>query len=302
MVELRKPHMKARSNMKTQSREAYAKINLFLDVTGKRADGYHDILSVMQSVSLSDTMTVELTDGGFSVTSNVEGVPCDNSNIAVRAAARFFEFTGINAGAKIHIEKRIPMAAGLAGGSTDGAAVIMSLNELTGAGLSDGELIKIASKVGADVPFCLFGGTKITRGIGDVLESCPACPKLHVVVAIDGEGVSTPWAYGELDRIFENFSEGMNLGRINPLLSAMSSSDVHGVAQNTFNIFEAAVPPVRPMVDILKEKMLQGGALSARMSGSGPSVYGLFDSKEKAQVAAEIIRTDGAKAFVCETI
>ena len=121
--------------MTETSREAFAKINLFLDVTGRREDGYHDILSIMQSVSLSDTVSLELTDGKFSVTSNIPDVPCDNSNIAIRAAMKFFEFAGINAGAKIHIEKRIPMAAGLAGGSTDGAAVIMILNELTGARL-----------------------------------------------------------------------------------------------------------------------------------------------------------------------
>ncbi len=289
--------------MKTQSREAYAKINLFLDVTQKRRDGYHDILSVMQSVSLSDTVTTELTDGTFSVSSNVEGVPCDNSNIAVRAAHKFFEFTGISAGAKIHIEKRIPMAAGLAGGSTDGAAVIMSLNELTGADLSDSELIKIASKVGADVPFCLFGGTKITRGIGDVLELCPACPKLHVMIAIDGEGVSTPWAYGELDRMFGDFKEGnQNSEKFDSLISALEHSDERDVAGKTFNIFESAVPPVRPMVDVLKGKMMQNGALSAMMSGSGPSVYGLFDSAESAQKAAKIIRQSGARAFVCETM
>lgn len=289
--------------MKIQSREAFAKINLFLDVTGKREDGYHNILSVMQSVSLSDTVTTELTDRGFTVTSTIENVPCDNSNIAIRAAMKFFEFTGISGGAKIHIEKRIPMAAGLAGGSTDGAAVIMALNKLTGAGLTDSELIKIASKVGADVPFCLFGGTKITRGIGDILEDCPACPRLHVVVAIDGEGVSTPWAYGELDLIYSDLKNGnVNSEKFDSLISALEGSDKHKVAGNTFNIFETAVPPVRPMVDILKQKMIQGGALCAVMSGSGPSVYGLFDSAESAQKAAKIIQADGARAFLCETI
>lgn len=289
--------------MTATSREAFAKINLFLDVTGRRQDGYHNILSVMQSVSLSDTVSLDLTDKETSISSNISDVPCDNSNIAVRAASKFFEFTKINAGAKIHIEKRIPMAAGLAGGSADGAAVIMMLNELTSAHLSDTELIKIASKVGADVPFCLFGGTKITRGIGDVLEKCAPCPKLHVVVAIDGEGVSTPWAYGELDRLFDNFENGRdNSKKINGLLSAIDHSDSHDVAESTYNIFEAAVPPVRPMVDILKKKMTENGAMSARMSGSGPSVYGLFDCAEAAQNAAEAIKKDGARAFVCETL
>lgn len=290
--------------MTETSREAFAKINLFLDVTGRREDGYHDILSIMQSVSLSDTVSLELTDGKFSVTSNIPDVPCDNSNIAIRAAMKFFEFTGINAGAKIHIEKRIPMAAGLAGGSTDGAAVIMILNELTGAKLPDRDLIKIASKVGADVPFCLFGGTKITRGIGDVLEACPPCPTLHVVVAIDGEGVSTPWAYGELDRMFGNFKNVHKdeSDKYRSLFSALEKSDVRGVAERTYNIFESAVPSARPTVNRLKEKMLQNCALSARMSGSGPSVYGLFDRAETAQKAAEIIQADGARAFVCKTI
>ncbi len=290
--------------MMETSREAFAKINLFLDVTGRREDGYHNILSIMQSVSLSDTVSLELTDGEFSVTSNIPDVPGDNSNIAIRAAIKFFEFTGINAGAKIHIEKRIPMAAGLAGGSTDGAAVIMILNDMTGANLPDSDLIKIAAKVGADVPFCLFGGTKITRGIGDILEYCPPCSVLHVVVAIDGEGVSTPWAYGELDRMFGDFKTVKNedSDRYRALISALEGSDKRGVAQSIFNIFEAVVPSARPMVDVLKERMLQHGALSAMMSGSGPSVYGLFDSAERAQKAADIIRADGARAFVCETI
>lgn len=286
------------------SREAFAKINLFLDVTGRRENGYHNILSVMQSVSLSDTVSLELTDGEFCVSSNMSDVPSDNSNIAIRAAVKFFEFTGINAGAKIHIEKRIPMAAGLAGGSTDGAAVIMILNELTGINLSDSELIKIASKVGADVPFCLFGGTKITRGIGDVLEKCAPCPKLHVVVAIDGEGVSTPWAYGELDRMFNNFKNASKeeSHKYRHLISALEKSDARGVAERTYNIFESAVPSARPMVGVLKEKLLRNGAISAMMSGSGPSVYGLFDSTEAAEKAAEIIRADGARAFECETL
>lgn len=290
---------------KTACREAFAKINLFLDVTGRREDGYHDILSVMQSVSLSDTVSLELTEGEFSVSCNASGVPTDAKNIAVRAAMKFFEHTGASAGAKINIEKRIPMEAGLAGGSTDGAAVIQILNELTGANLPDSDLIKIASKVGADVPFCLFGGTRITRGIGDILEKCRSCPKLHVVVAIDGEGVSTPWAYGELDRMFDKFkapTDIKNSEKYQRLISALKSADKRAVTGNIFNIFEAAVPQVRPMVNILKEKMLQNGAVNAMMSGSGPSVYGLFESARAAERAAEIIRAGGARAFVCETI
>ena len=290
---------------KKVSREAFAKINLFLDVTGRRADGYHDILSVMQSVSLSDTVSLELTDGDFSVSCNVAGVPTDAKNIAVRAAMIFFEHVGITAGAAIHIEKRIPMEAGLAGGSTDGAAVIRILNELTGANFPDSDLIKIASKVGADVPFCLFGGTKITRGIGDILDSCPACPELHVVVAIDGEGVSTPWAYGELDRMFDNFKKvetNENFNKYKSLISALERADRSVVAGNIFNVFEVAVPKVRPMVNILKEKMLQNGALSAMMSGSGPSVYGLFQSAYEANAAADILRAGGARAFACKTM
>lgn len=289
--------------MKTESREAFAKINLFLDVTGRRDNGYHNILSIMQSVSLSDTVTVELTPKEISVSSNDAQVPCDSTNIAFRAATKFFEFTGIEAGARINIEKRIPMAAGLAGGSTDGAATIMALNELTEAGLTECNLIRIASEVGADVPFCLFGGTRITRGIGDILEDCPPCPGFHVVVAIGGREVSTPWAYGELDRSFGNFNEySTNLEKFDSLLAAMAGADRHGVAKSTFNIFEAVVPSQRPTVSSLKEQMLQNGALCAMMSGSGPSVFGLFDSAESAQNAAERIQLAGARAFVCKTI
>ena len=191
------------SRMKSRKIEinANAKINLFLEVGLRRADGYHDIESVMQAVTLCDKVTVEAGDGvGRGIALECDGLPTDRGNIAYRAAELFCRAAGIEPHVKIHIEKRIPVAAGLAGGSTDGAAVLYALNAIYDGVLDGKKLHALAARLGADVPFCLDGGTALARGIGEQLSECPVLPDCHILIAKRSEGVLTPEAFRELDR------------------------------------------------------------------------------------------------------
>ena len=280
--------------------KAYAKINLHLDICGIRNDGYHNVETVMQTVSLCDEVTVSVTEGeGVSCECNITDVPTDEKNIAVRAASLFAQRSGIKCGVHIKIEKNIPMAAGLAGGSADAAATLRAMNILHGNIFTLQELCEIASCLGADVPFCLVGGCAYTDGKGDVLHDFPPMPKDTVfLVACGGEGVSTPWAYGLMDKFFDNFSSYAPRGveRLNGiLLSDEPQNFVHCV----FNIFEAPVLARRPVAEQIKRTMLQNGALAAMMSGSGPSVFGIFKNKEDAEYVEEKIKNEGYFAQVC---
>jgi len=266
----------------------------------KRDDGYHDVKTVMQSVSLCDTVSVILIDSGeFFAVCNLENVPTDEKNIAVRAAMLYAEKIGVSNGARIEIEKRIPMAAGLAGGSTDAAATLLAMNKLYGNVLSNDELISIAASLGADVPFCLFGGCSYSDGRGDILHDFPQIPKdMIFLVACGGEGVSTPWAYSMLDAEYDDFKNYIpkELGHLE---KAICSGSVKTISENIFNVFENHISVHRPIVEEIKTVMMQSGALNAMMSGSGPSVFGVFSSIENAQTAKEIIVQKGYFASVC---
>ncbi len=279
--------------MPTLTRNAYAKINLFLDIESRRNDGYHNIVSVMQSVSLCDAVTVEYKnapDKKIDITCNNPEIPTGEKNIAYKAADILIDSGHI----KIHIEKRIPASAGLAGGSTDAAAVLLMLNELTGSKKSEKELLDIGAKIGADVPFCMIGGTKLTLGIGERMMDFTPMPDTNIVIACSGEGVSTPKAYGELDLMYHNFEnytvhhKELEALRMNPDNTACM-----------FNIFESVVIPMRPMVSRLKETMMSCGASFSMMSGSGPSVFGIFSSKQDAEKAASMLLEMGADAYLC---
>ena len=194
------------------TKKAYAKINLFLDVVSRYADGYHEVHTVMQTVSLADDVTVSLEgDNGIEISCNALALPTDERNIVWRASNLFFAEIGEknSRGIKINIVKRIPISAGLAGGSTNAAAVLCALNEMFGNRISRKRLLELGATLGADVPFCMVGGTAYADGKGDVLHSLPDISDCYMVIAVGGEGVSTPWAYGELDRIFNNFSENI---------------------------------------------------------------------------------------------
>ena len=286
----------------------YAKINLHLDVTGMLNDGYHAISTVMQTISLHDKITIseieKSTDAPrFSISCNIKEIPCDERNLAFRAALLFCKKTGINMSAHIDIEKNIPVAAGMAGGSADGAAVLRGLNRAAGYPLTTEELCSLASHLGSDIPFCVVGGTKFADGRGDILQDIPPMPDCFIVVACEGEGVSTPWGYKLLDTTYNGFENNTYTPKDTaPLLDAMSSGSIKSVAKNLYNIFEAPVLAHRPIAASVKDALLSSGALGAMMSGSGPSVFGIFDSEATASSAAETLAKKGYKPYICRPI
>lgn len=286
-----------------KSIKAYAKINLHLDVTGIRKDGYHSVETVMQSISLCDDVRVSLTEDGRTYSKcNEEGVPEDEGNIAVRAARRYLSEVGSNKGAFICIEKRIPMAAGLAGGSADAAATLLALNSLFDSALSREELLSLGSELGADVPFCISCGTKYSDGRGDILHDFPALSSDAVfVVACGGEGVSTPWGYRLLDERFDSFKNYSPAG-CGDLKTAISSGGKFDFTSHLFNIFEQPVIEQRPMARELLNILRENGALAAMMSGSGPSVFGVFVSKERATAALTALLPLNCFAYICHPV
>lgn len=279
--------------------KAYAKINLHLDVVSKYGNGYHEVRTVMQTISLCDDVEVGLSeDGKNSIRCDIPSVPTDERNIAWRAADAFFEASGIRGGANIKIVKRIPMAAGMAGGSADGAAVLRALNKLCGYPLSEEALLSLGGRLGADVPFCIRGGTGYADGIGAALHYFPEMPVCHIVAACGKEGVSTPWAYSTLDAKYSDFADGAYTPvSVEPLRSAFESGNTADIAKNMYNIFEGAIEPERPEVTTIKSLMLESGAIGAMMSGSGPSVFGIFDTEDGAMAALKRLGGEGVAAF-----
>ncbi|MBE6675715.1 MAG: 4-(cytidine 5'-diphospho)-2-C-methyl-D-erythritol kinase [Ruminococcaceae bacterium] len=283
--------------------QAYAKINLYLDVTARRTDGYHDIVSIMQTVDLHDTVSVRCTDGQRCITLRCgAGLPCDERNLAYKAALAYFA-NDPPCGIEIDIEKRIPMQAGLAGGSADCAAVLRGLN-LQFAKYTEQELLALGAGLGADVPFCLVGKTQITRGIGEVLQPCYPMPDCFLVIARGGEGISTPWAYRALDQAYGDFAaqKEQSEQRLARILDAMQKNDLGGICDAMYNVFESVVLHVHEVARALGQDMLAGGAIGAMMSGSGPSIVGIFDREDKALDTCKRICEKGIAAFVCKPV
>lgn len=282
--------------MKQLTEPAYAKINLSLDVLGRREDGYHDLKMVMQSVSLCDQVTLTLGEvNELTLSTNLGFLPVDERNIAVMAARAFARHTGADLSAlSIHIDKRIPVCAGTAGGSSDGAAVLRGLNRLLGTGLTREELAKIGEEAGSDIPYCVLGGTALAQGRGERLTPLTPLEPCSIVLCKPPFPVSTPELFNAID--------GVRL-RCRPdtagLIQALERRDLHGVAMRMFNVFEQALPAKRrPAVEEIKNTMIQRGALGACMSGSGPTVFGLFRTRDEAQAAADELRESYAETFV----
>lgn len=282
---------------KTLQKNAYAKINLFLDVKDKRPDGYHDIESVMQTVTLSDTVSVtrDIADGvrEITVTCTDPKVPTDSRNIVHKCAVAFFEHFEIEEyKIAIHIEKRIMAEAGLAGGSTDGAATLHLLNELFDVNTDIDTLCKIGVKVGADLPFCIVGGCALVGGIGEIITplEIPA-PSYHAVVAYPKVGVSTAAAYGAIDSLAFRISHSAD--------SVISALEAGRIPEKMHNSFEDVVLPENEEAAMIKAKMLELGAISAMMSGSGPSIFGLFEDEDSARCALNALTVLGIRAFTC---
>lgn len=255
---------------------APAKLNLFLDITGKRSDGYHLVNMIMQSISLCDEVTISLHEGDIRVSCSDERIPCDESNTAFRAAAAFFKAVGQdNAGAVIKIKKRIPSQAGMAGGSTDAAAVLFGLNELFDAPLSTDELSELAEEIGADVPFCLCGGTMTAGGIGTILNPLPALPDCSFVIVKPTFSVSTKEAYAASDRL--GYDKPVSPEHIT---SGICGGNLDEIGKWMYNKFEAVSG--MDEIEAIKQTMKKHGALGACMTGSGSAVFGLFDDEDLA--------------------
>ncbi|MGN1402998.1 MAG: 4-(cytidine 5'-diphospho)-2-C-methyl-D-erythritol kinase [Ruminococcus sp.] len=283
--------------MKSVTKIAPAKINLGLDIVGTREDGYHLLETVFQAVSICDRVTVTLTDAqGIALRCADPAVPCNEKNIAWKAAARFCEAAGLTKGVEILLEKHIPMQAGMGGGSTDGAAVLLALQELTGNPLSREQLCQIAVKLGADVPFFLYGSTAYAAGIGEELEQLPPFAGKHLVIAKGTAGVSTVEAYREIDSL-----QNPKHPPVQQLRNALKQgADAAEIASLCGNLFEDAVH--LPEVAEIRRIMLEQGALCSVMTGSGAAVFGLFDRQETAEQACEILKKHVDFAEVCETL
>lgn len=282
----------------------YAKINLHLDITGKRDDGYHTVQTVMQTISLKDEITLtRRRDGEIYVTCNMGGVPTDGSNLAVRAAELYRARIGEVRGFDIDIDKNIPMAAGMAGGGADAAAVLRALNRLYNNPLSVEELCRIAAELGADVPFCVVGGTAYADGRGDILYPFAEMPECALVAACGGKSVSTPWAYRRLDELYRDFdgSSYRPVGTDN-LQKAIEGGELSRISQSLYNIFEEPILAERPVAEEIRQCMLDYGALGAMMSGSGPSVFGIFSDDHRAKKAANRLCERGFFAEACRTV
>lgn len=280
--------------------KAYAKLNLTLDVLGRREDGYHDLRMVMQSVRLCDTITIEDGAGkGVRVKSNLGFLPGDERNLAAAAALTFFRQTGVEPRPlDITLKKVIPVCAGLGGGSSDAAAVLRAMNEICGTGLSLTQLAQIGQKVGSDVPYCVLGNTALAEGKGEVLTPLPALPRCRVVLCKPDFSVSTPALFNQIDSVrlrCRPDTEGV--------LKALEAGDLPGVARRLYNVFEDALPErCAAKVDQVKHILIDKGALGAVMSGTGSAVYGLFDREEEAKAAYEELLDLYPETFFTETV
>ena len=263
--------------------KAYAKINISLDVTGKRDDGYHDMLMVMQTVTLSDDVTVELTDGEKSSAScNLHFIPCDERNLAVKAANMFFEKLGRDGAAKITLDKNIPVGAGMAGGSSDAAAVLRALNKLCGKPFDRTELEALAAEVGSDVAFCISGGTALARGRGEILSPLPPLPDCHIVICKPDFSISTPELFRKLDSVKL---------RCHPdtagIQKALEEKDLLKLARRMYNVFEDVPDRRFSTITEIKSELLDHGAMGAVMTGTGSAVFGIFSDFNSAENAAK---------------
>ena len=271
---------------------AKSKINLYLDVTGKRADGYHLLETVMHTVSLCDTVTLTKTGrSGIEISCSDPLIPCNEKNIAYKCAVAFFDKTGISSrGVSINIIKRIPSQAGMGGGSADGAAVLTGLDRLFETGLSEGELISIGARIGADIPFCIKGGCGYCTGIGEIIEPLPAICG-YVLIGKGQAGISTAEAFGKIDSL----GSGIGIPGIKKIFGNVSSlTDIAPFCRNIFD----DVTSLEEITDI-KRIMTENGAVCSAMTGSGSAVFGLFESENVAKKAQEVLKQKNYFTALC---
>lgn len=286
--------------MKELAISAYAKINLTLDVLGRRPDGYHDLCMVMQSVSLADEVILRESGAeGLTLKTDLGFLPGAEKNIAAIAARAFARSSGADLnGLEIELRKHIPVCAGTAGGSSDGAAVLRGLNRWFSAGFSLEHLAEIGAEVGSDVPYCVLGCTALAEGRGEKLKRLPALPPCFIVLCKPNFSVATPELFRRIDAVklrFHPDTEGV--------LEALDDGDLAGVSRRLFNVFEEVLPASRrAVVEEIKNTMLDQGALGACMSGTGPTVFGIFDDEAAAEAVADQLRRTYAETFLTRSV
>lgn len=281
------------------SLKALAKINLGLDVVKRREDGYHEVRMVMQTIHLYDQLLIEKTDEpDIRIETSLPFLPTDKSNLVYQAGRLLMDEFAITQGVSVKLTKRIPVAAGMAGGSTDAAAMLYGMNELFGLGLSREQLMERGVKIGADVPYCLMRGTALAEGIGEKLTSLPPMVKCPVLIAKPKISVSTKFVYQNLK--LDAATEHPDIDR---LIEDIRAQDLTAIASDMGNLLETVTIPEYPVIAQIKEQMMESGAVNAMMSGSGPTVFGLFADEDTAQKASEDMKRSGlAKQVFVTTI
>lgn len=277
--------------------KARAKINLSLDVIGKREDGYHEVKMIMQTIELHDKVVIESIQSGIEVTCNSQWVPSGEGNIAYKAARLLLSKYNVTDGVRISIDKKIPVAAGLAGGSSNAAAVLKGINRLFSLGLSQEELMLLGKQIGADVPYCIKGGTMLAEGVGERLTQLASFPCTNIVVIKPRIGVSTAWVYGNLDLDKISFRPDTHL-----LITALNEKRIDVFAKNMKNVLETVTEEKYRIVKEAKDRLHKLGALGCMMSGSGPSVFGIFTDRQAAENAYKAVKNNKWDCFLTQTI
>ena len=274
--------------IKHLSLKAYGKINLGLDVLRRREDGYHDVRMIMQTVGIFDRVDlVRKEEPGIEVETNLYYLPTNENNLVYKAAKLLMDEFQVQEGIQIRLRKFIPVAAGMAGGSSDAAAVLFGVNKMFRLGMSTEQLMERGVRIGADVPYCILRGTALSEGIGEVLTKLPAVPQCQVLVAKPGINVSTKFVYGSL-----KLDEIKKHPDIDGLVQDIESQDLEGMSAKLGNVLEEVTEGMHPVITEIKQKMMKHGALNAMMSGSGPTVFGIFAEKKKAMKAYNVLKAD----------
>lgn len=276
---------------------AMAKINLGLDIIGKREDGYHEVRMIMQTIRMYDVLEIrKKSSPGISLSTNLPYIPCDERNLVYKAAKILMDEFHVEEGLSMKLTKSVPVAAGMAGGSSDAAAAFVGVNRLFHLGLSQEELMKRAVQVGADVPYCVMRGTALAEGIGEKLTRLPDLPGCYILIGKPGINVSTRTAYENLD-----LNEIRRRPDIDGMIRDIKNKDLYSMTGKMENVFEPRIMEKYPVIREIRDLMEKQGALKAMMSGSGPTVFGIFDDAGKMQNAARALKKSGLAKTVFAT-
>ena len=269
------------------SLKALAKINLGLDVVRRREDGYHEVRMIMQTIQLYDRLDIKRTqEPGIQIQTNLSFLPVNENNLIYKAAKLLMDEFSITDGVSVKLDKRIPVAAGMAGGSTDAAAMLIGVNRLFSLGLTKRQLMERGVQIGADVPYCIMRGTALAEGIGEALSPLPPMVKCPVLIAKPSISVSTKFVYQNL-----KLDDTTIHPDIDRLIDDIKAKNLHDIAAHMGNVLETVTIPNYPVIDEIKKDMLSNGAVGAMMSGSGPTVFGLFDDEDTAKKAYKAMRS-----------